>query len=65
MVTSTWRRLNPTRELSCNSCSDYYRRRGRYRPVANLPPRQLHIDLVGEGDTWAGVVERRRRPEQQ
>jgi len=64
-ATSTWRRLNPTRELSCNSCSDYFRRRGRYRPIAGLPERVLRVDLVGEGDTWAGVVGRRRRGEVQ
>ena len=60
-ATSTWRRLNPTRELSCNSCSDYFRRRGRYRPVAGLPARVMHVDLVPEGDTWANVVARRRQ----
>jgi hypothetical protein len=58
-ASSTWRRIRPPLERSCNSCYDHYQRRGRYRPIFGLPRRVVGVDLVAEGDSWPAVVARR------
>jgi len=57
-ASSTWRRIRPPLERSCNSCYDHYQRRGRYRPIAGLPRRVVGVDLVPEGDSWPAMVAR-------